>query len=176
MRQPRAGRFAATLYLLVEYKFMPETDDHIEALVRQLYGLGMVQREIGRHALAELGTQGFTALAVIHVHGPLRVSDVAQHLGVDLSVASRQIASLTSEGYVERQPDAGDRRAQLVAATPAGRRALRESHRRMVSAFTRVLASWSEDDVTTLTQGLERLRSDYAQLAAPPPSAHKEAA
>src|SRR3954451_17250010 len=75
----------------------------IEALVRQLYGLGMVQRDIGRHALAELGTQGFTALAVIQVHGPLRVSEVARRLGVDLSVASRQIASLAAEGYVERR-------------------------------------------------------------------------
>jgi hypothetical protein len=66
------------------------------ALVRQLYGLGMVNREIGRHALAELGTPGFTGLAVIQVDGPLRVSDVAQRLGMDLSLASRQIASLAT--------------------------------------------------------------------------------
>jgi DNA-binding MarR family transcriptional regulator len=164
------------IYLLVEYKFMPESHPHIEALVRQLYGLGMVNREIGRHALAELGTQGFTALAVIQVHGPLRVSDVAQRLGVDLSVASRQIASLTAEGYVERRIDASDRRAQLVAATPAGRQVLRESHRRMVAAFTRVLDSWTDEDVDTLTRGLERLRDDYAQLAAAATSAPQEAA
>jgi DNA-binding MarR family transcriptional regulator len=162
--------------LLVEYKFMSETLPPIEALVRQLYGLGMVQREIGRHAMAELGTQGFHALAVIQVHGPLRVSDVAHRLGVDLSVASRQIASLTAEGYVERRLDTTDRRAQLVAATPAGRKVLRESHRRMVSAFTRVLESWTDEDVDTLTRGLERLREDYAQLASATTSARKEAA
>ena len=84
---------------------MPEASTPIEALVRQLYGLGMVQRDIGRHAMAELGTQGFHALAVLQVHGPLRVSDVAHRLGVDLSVASRQIASLAAEGYVERRED-----------------------------------------------------------------------
>ena len=111
----------------------------IEALVRQLYGLGMVQRDISRHAMSELGTQGFHALAVLQVHGPLRVSDVAHRLGVDLSVASRQIASLAAEGYVERREDVRDRRAQLVAVTRSGRRALRESHRRMVAAFARVL-------------------------------------
>jgi DNA-binding MarR family transcriptional regulator len=138
----------------------------IEALVRQLYGLGMVQRHIGRHAMAGLGTQGFTALAVLQVHGPLRVSDVAERLGVDLSVASRQIASLTAEGYVERREDDRDRRAQLVAATPAGHRALRESHRRMVSAFSRVLEGWDDADVHTLTRGLERLRDDFARPAA----------
>ena len=147
----------------------------IEALVRQLYGLGMVQRDIGRHAMAELGTQGFHALAVLQVHGPLRVSDVAQRLGVDLSVASRQIASLAAEGYVERREDARDRRAQLVAVTPSGRRALRESHRRMVAAFTQVLESWSDEDVNALSSGLERLRDDFARLSAAPTS-QKEAA
>jgi DNA-binding MarR family transcriptional regulator len=148
----------------------------IEALVRQLYGLGMVQRDIGRHALAGLGTQGFHALAVLQVHGPLRVSDVAQRLGVDLSVASRQIASLAAEGYVERREDPQDRRAQLVGVTRTGRKVLRESHRRMVEGFTRVLESWSDEDVNALTSGLERLRDDFARLAAAHTSPQKEAA
>jgi DNA-binding MarR family transcriptional regulator len=126
----------------------------------------MVRRQISRHAMAELGTQGFTALAVVQVHGPLRVSEVAQQLGIDLSVASRQIASLKAEGYVERREDDRDRRARLVAITPAGRRALRESHRQMVSAFTQVLEGWDDEDVDTLTRGLERLRDDFARLAA----------
>jgi DNA-binding MarR family transcriptional regulator len=149
----------------------------IEALVRQLYGLGMVRRQISRHAMAELGTQGFTALAVVQLHGPLRVSEVAEQLGVDLSVASRQIASLTAEGYVERRADDRDRRAQLVAVTRAGRRALRESHRRMVAAFETVLHGWDDEDVNALTGGLERLRDDFARLAAASPtSTRKDAA
>jgi DNA-binding MarR family transcriptional regulator len=155
---------------------MSEEFPPIEALVRQLYGLGMVQRDIGRHAMAELGTQGFHALAVLQVHGPLRVSDVAQRLGVDLSVASRQIASLAAEGYVERHEDSRDRRAQLVAVTPPGRKVLRESHRRMVAGFTRVLEGWSDEDVNALTGGLERLREDFARLAAAHTSQPKEAA
>jgi len=155
---------------------MSEAPTPIEALVRQLYGLGMVQRDIGRHAMAELGTQGFHALAVLQVHGPLRVSDVAQRLGVDLSVASRQIASLAAEGYVERREDSRDRRAQLVAVTRSGRKVLRESHRRMVAGFTRVLEGWSDEDVNALTGGLERLRDDFARLAAAHTSPPKEAA
>jgi DNA-binding MarR family transcriptional regulator len=155
---------------------MSEASPPIEALVRQLYGLGMVQRDIGRHAMAELGTQGFHALAVLQVHGPLRVSDVAQRLGVDLSVASRQIASLAAEGYVERREDSRDRRAQLVAVTRSGRKVLRESHRRMVAGFTRVLEGWSDEDVNALTSGLERLRDDFARLAAAHTSQQKEAA
>src|SRR4051812_25024861 len=92
----------------------------VEDLVKALYRLGLVQREIARHALAELGSQGFVALGAIHVAGPARVSDVARRLRVDLSVASRQVAALTAAGYVRRQPDPEDRRAQLVSLTEAG--------------------------------------------------------
>jgi DNA-binding MarR family transcriptional regulator len=136
----------------------------VEALVRQLYGLGAIRRQIGQQALAELGSQGFTALAAIHGHGPLRVSEVAEHLGVDLSVASRQVAALDAAGHVERGADRRDRRAQLVSATDRGERALRDSHRRMVDAIAHALGDWSEDDVETLTKGLDRLRASFAPV------------
>src|SRR3954464_8738477 len=108
--------------------------DTVENLVRQLYGLGVVRREIGRHALAELGSQGFTALAIVHKHGPVRISDVAHRLNIDLSVASRPVAALEAAGYIRREPDEDDRRARRVTVTEAGSRVLTESHRRMVEA------------------------------------------
>jgi DNA-binding MarR family transcriptional regulator len=143
------------------------TETAIEGLVRQLYGLGAVRRTIGRHGMAQLGSQGFTALAAVHLHGPLRVSDIAEHLGVDLSVASRQIAALAAEGYVERHTDARDRRAQLVACTDAGRTALTEAHRRMVGAFGQALGDWTPDEVDSLTHGLERLRGAFSPTSSP---------
>jgi DNA-binding MarR family transcriptional regulator len=137
----------------------------VEELVKSLYRLGLVQRAIGRHALAELGSQGFVALGVVHRHGPVRVSDVARQLNVDLSVASRQIAALTVAGYVRREPDPEDRRAQLVSLTEAGTRVLGDSHRRMVAAFGAVLGAWSTEDVTSLSAALLRLREDFERAA-----------
>jgi DNA-binding MarR family transcriptional regulator len=140
-----------------------------EDLVIALYRLGLVQREIARHALAELGTQGFTALAIVHRQGPIRISDVAQQLSVDLSVASRQVAALVAAGYVGREPDDADRRAHRITATERGEEVLRESHRRMVDAFARPLAAWPEGDVVALAAGLDRLREDFIASAAPDP-------
>ena len=132
----------------------------VEDLVRSLYRLGMVQRELARHALAELGTQGFVALGVIHLHGPVRISDVAQRLNVALSVASRQVTALERAGYVERDTDPEDGRAHRVSATDAGRAVLEESHRRMVHAFGRALEGWSAKEITALSESLEQLRED----------------
>jgi DNA-binding MarR family transcriptional regulator len=139
----------------------------VEDLVRALYGLGTVRREIARHALAEIGSQGFTALAAVHLHGPIRVSDVAARLNVDRSVASRQLAALGSAGYVVSETDSEDGRALRMTTTDAGRKALEESHRRMVHVFGDTLASWSDEDVTALTVGLTRLNSDF-EASAPP--------
>jgi DNA-binding MarR family transcriptional regulator len=134
--------------------------DAVEQLVRSLYRLGMVQRQLARHALAELGSQGFVALGVIHVHGPVRVSDVAQTLNVALSVASRQVAALESAGYVTRDPDPEDRRAHRVTATDSGRQVLKESHRRMVHAFSQALEGWTTEELESLSTALDRLRED----------------
>jgi DNA-binding MarR family transcriptional regulator len=138
----------------------------IENLVIQLYGLGTVRREIGRHALAELGSQGFTALGVVHVHGPVRVSEVAQRLAVDLSVASRQVNALISAGYLVKEQDPDDARATLLSTTEDGQRVLEESHRRMVHAFGRVLEGWSDDEIAALAGSLERLRDDFTTSSA----------
>ena len=102
--------------MLAESKYLMSAS---EDLVIALYRLGLVQRSIARHALAELGSQGFTALAVIQRQGPVRVSEVAEQLSVDLSVASRQVAALVLAGYVEREPDPDDRRASRLRPTAA---------------------------------------------------------
>jgi DNA-binding MarR family transcriptional regulator len=159
--------------LLAERKLsflhMPATTTTVEEVVRSLYRLGIVHRELARHALAELGSQGFTALAAVHKHGPIRISDVAQRLNIDLSVASRQVAALEAAGYIRREADEADRRATRLTATDAGARVLEESHRRMVAAFAAALSGWTDDEVAGLAHGLERLRDDVARTAGDPP-------
>lgn len=132
-------------------------------LVRSLYRLGFVQREIARHASAELGSQGFVALAVLRTDGPLRLSALAQKLGLDLSVVSRQVTALVDAGYVTREPDPDDGRAQVLTPTPAGVQKLEEAHGRMVDAFAHALRDWDEDEVKRLAAGLDRLREDFAR-------------
>ena len=147
----------------------PSRTETVTDLVRSLYGLALIQREINRHALAELGSQGFAALAIVGLHGPLRVSDVAARLHVDLSVASRQVAALDRAGHVTRTPDGDDRRALIVALTDGGRAVLQDTHRRMVDAFGAALAGWSDTEITALTAGLSRLRNDFETTPTPTP-------
>lgn len=134
----------------------------VEALVRGVYGLGAVKRDMLRRAgLAHAGT--LVALASVNRSGSARVGAVAEDLHVDVSVASRQIAALEAAGHVRRTPDPGDRRSHLVEVTPAGEAALAEAHERMKAAFASTVEAWSADDVSQLAAALTRLRDDYTQ-------------
>jgi len=145
--------------------------DTVEHLVKQLYRLGLVQRELARHAMAELGSQGFVALATVHKLGPLRIGDVAERLSIDVSVASRQVAALELAGYLRREPDEHDRRVRRVSVTEEGERVLAVLHHRLVEAFSTAMSTWEDDEVVALARGLDRLREDFRHTVAPPKEA-----
>ena len=156
---------------------MSKRHDDIEPLVRAVYGLTALKRDMPRLAGFDHPV-GLVPLAVVHRLAPARVKDVARELHVDLSVASRQLAALVSAGYIERSADPEDRRAQLVTPTAAGRAALERAHDRIVGVFSTALADWSEEEISSLTSSLDRLRADYERAANLPRtiSTQKEAA
>jgi DNA-binding MarR family transcriptional regulator len=141
--------------------------DTLSALVRALYVAGAVNREVQRRAVPEHAPAGLQALAVLARTDASRVSEVADRLRIDLSVASRQISALESAGWVAREPDPDDRRAQRLRVTDAGQTVLEDTRTRMVDAYSHVLEGWSEQDVLALTTALERLREDFVQASAP---------
>lgn len=134
-------------------------------LVRQLYGLGALRRALLRAATDEIAANGFTALAAIHRLEPCRVSDIAQALHVDLSVASRQITALVRAGHAAREVDPVDRRAQRVRLTSAGQAVLTDGHRRMVIELERAIEDWDEAEVLQLAAGIRRLAGRFAEQA-----------
>jgi DNA-binding MarR family transcriptional regulator len=145
---------------------MPPHHD-IEPLVRAVYGLTALKRDMARLAGFDHPV-GLLPLAVVHRLAPARVKDVADALHVDLSVASRQVAALEAAGYIRRTPDADDRRAQRVSLTDAGDAALARAHERIVGVFASALQGWTGDEVAALTDALTRLRSDYERAASAP--------
>jgi DNA-binding MarR family transcriptional regulator len=154
---------------------MSERTPNIEPLVRAVYGLTALKRDMPR--LADFDHPvGLLPLAVVHRLAPARVSDVARELHVDFSVASRQLTALASAGYIERETDPEDRRAQLVSPTETGVAALERAHDRIVTVFASVLDGWTDDDLASLTDALTRLRSDYERVTGAHPTTRKEAA
>jgi DNA-binding MarR family transcriptional regulator len=151
---------------------MHVTDDHdqrvlLEDLVREIYALGAVNRELQRRVMPEHPPACLQALAVIARTDAGRVSDVADRLRIDLSVASRQVAVLESSGWVTREPDPADGRARRLVASEAGLAVLGDARARMAGAYAHALAGWSEADLRSLQATLARVREDLARQAEP---------
>jgi DNA-binding MarR family transcriptional regulator len=134
-----------------------------EHLVRELYELGAIKRDMARRAFSASAIGGLAALAAVQRLGRPRIGDIAEALHVDLSVASRQVTALVTAGHVRRERDQHDRRSQLIEITDAGRAALHDAHQKMVDAFADAVAGWSAAEVRALAASLARLREDYAR-------------
>jgi len=66
-----------------------------------------------------------TALATLEKSGPMRGSDLADRLSITAASVSRLVEALEEGGWVDREPDPEDRRAQLLSISGAGRETLR---------------------------------------------------
>ncbi|MGX6606068.1 MarR family winged helix-turn-helix transcriptional regulator [Micromonosporaceae bacterium Da 78-11] len=82
--------------------------DHVDARLKQAHDLGLASYE---------------TLFVLDVSGrdTLRVGDLARELRITVGGASKLADRICGAGLIERTPDPDDRRASLVALTPAGR-------------------------------------------------------
>ena len=96
-------------------------------------------------------------LSRLHEHGPLRLSDLARLLFLDLSTVSRHARALEERGFVSRAEDPDDGRAVRLRLTPGGERVLDTAVANRQAWLDRCLADWSDDERRRLAEDLDRL-------------------
>lgn len=107
---------------------------------------------IDRAAMAVLGR--------LSVGPPLRLSDLASELNLDLSTVSRQARTLEDAGLLTRSPDPDDRRAARLELTAEGKRVVHEVRTARRDLLAGALAGWSKTDRNDLARLLGRLADD----------------
>jgi DNA-binding MarR family transcriptional regulator len=104
----------------------------------------------------------------VQVGGALRVSALAEAVGLDISTASRHVRQLEAGGLLDRTGDPDDRRAFQVRLTRRGRAALDQAMRARAGVLDRATADWPEEDRAALTTLMTRLAESLDRLAAEP--------
>ncbi|MDR7382972.1 MarR family winged helix-turn-helix transcriptional regulator [Promicromonospora iranensis] len=129
------------------------------ALLAALQSLSRAQREAAARIAHELDwpRSGVAVLHLLSRCGPASLTDVATHLRVDLSVASRQVSTMADAGYVVRTVDAEDRRVRTVELTGAGHALAAEAAEQYTNLIDRAFAAWSPEDLDEATRTLDRL-------------------
>ena len=139
----------------------PETRDRLTTSIARLVRTGRhVSSRAAAQLYGELPSFGWALLVPLEQAGEQRCSALAAHAGVDVSVASRQIAALERSGHVERRPDPDDGRASLFQLTPQGTAALARARALRAEWALTALAGWDEVDARTLGDLLDRLVTD----------------
>jgi len=117
-------------------------------LLDALMGVGRRFRRPSSDATVDPGS--FWLLKSLLGDGPVRPTDLAASMGLDISTVSRHLAQLHRAGLVERSADPDDRRAQRVQLSPTGRVAVDSALAARRSLLERSLSDWTDDDLQQL--------------------------
>ncbi|KZC96335.1 MarR family winged helix-turn-helix transcriptional regulator [Clavibacter tessellarius] len=130
-----------------------EVEEQMTALAARIRA---TTREAAAAIHPELPPIGYKMLRVIRRCGSAHASAVADQLGVDRSVVSRQLRQLQDLGLVEVGADAQDGRVRVLALTPAGRTGI-DADDAQGSRLVRVLGRWERSDLEAFAGYLARL-------------------
>jgi DNA-binding MarR family transcriptional regulator len=106
-------------------------------------------------------------LALLNQYGPLRVGELARRVPCSQPTATTAVAGLLAAGFVDRDPDPTDGRANRVAATDAGLGILRSFAHGEAEVLASLMSAIPADDARVLLTAAPIL-SALADLPAPP--------
>jgi DNA-binding MarR family transcriptional regulator len=100
---------------------------------------------------------GGALLYMLQAHGEsVRVTGLADLLGVDPPTVTRKIQQLERDGLVARHADVEDHRATRIGLTPNGRRTLERVLKARRVWFDRLLEGWDDVDLAAFAAMLRR--------------------
>jgi MarR family transcriptional regulator for hemolysin len=143
------------------------------ALIDAIARLQRVQREVATEMARDLDCPraALSLLWLLEKKGEMGTGDIAQHLHVDISVASRQITALVESGYAERStPDAPgtDRRVRTVRLTPRGTAFTAQTRVTLDERAAAIFRDWDAGELVAAAAQIERVADAVAGLDAVP--------
>jgi DNA-binding MarR family transcriptional regulator len=114
--------------------------------------------------LAAAGARGYhvRVLAALAEFGPASQAGLGRHAQMDRSDVTAAVGELLADALVERTPDAGDRRRNVVSVTPAGRARLRQLELILDGVQDELLAPLASGERAELTALLSRVLGYHA--------------
>lgn len=110
------------------------------------------------------GARGYhyRLLAALAQTGPSSQAELGRRSGIHLSDVVAALNELAAHGHVERSPDPGDKRRNVVTITAAGRERLAVLESRVLAVQDEVLAPLSAPERAELVRLLRRLVTHHA--------------
>ncbi|GAC1380359.1 MAG: hypothetical protein NVS2B15_05350 [Pseudarthrobacter sp.] len=120
-----------------------------------------VSQQLSRQVHPDMEPAAYGLLAVIRREGPIRLTDLAQNIGVGKPSVSRQIAFLESIGLVSKEADPLDGRAQAIRLTGKGEEKMHQVQDARRRDFRERLGEWPVEELQTLAEYMAKLNSIF---------------
>jgi len=140
-----------------------EFEDALQTVARAITNARLHERLL-RSAGVRIDRAGATLLHKLMAGGDsLRITDLAELLGVDAPTVTRKVQQLEREEMIVRRIDPKDRRAVRVCLTPSGRRTIDRIRRAKRAWLENMLNVWSDEDLAMLAALLGRFADGLEQ-------------
>jgi len=144
----------------------PEPVGQIEQALGSLLRLTRAPRfaeTVRQRAGAEVDRAGYAVLVRVAELGPVRLSELAQYLGLDVSTVSRQVQQLEQRGLVDRSPDPLDGRAALLELSVPGREVMQKMRDGWCETVADVVNTWKPGDIERFGILMDRFVADVVK-------------
>src|SRR5262245_52484967 len=128
-----------------------------------------VRTEMRRHRAPGLSVPHFRVLAYLGRNAGASLSEVAEHVGLQLPSMSTLIDGLVTRGFVTRAPSATDRRRVTLNLTPSGQATLATSRQHSQAKLAEHLAALTPEQQATIIAAMGALREVFAPESEPSP-------
>ncbi|MFD6208628.1 MarR family winged helix-turn-helix transcriptional regulator [Peribacillus sp. NPDC060253] len=110
--------------------------------------------------IGNLDRSEYLLLSELDKHGPIGINVLSDHLRLNVSTASRQVAALESKEFIRRYPDPKNGRISLIEMTNEGQEILHNAQKARHERLSDILKDWSKEDLNVLQKNLTRLNRD----------------
>lgn len=138
----------------------PSESSGDETLAEAFRSVARQLRDTSQDFLApwDVSPSQLRALRVLRRHGPMRLSELSEHLRIAARSTTEVVDSLQARGLAARRPDPSDRRAVLVDLTEHGTSVLDAIREARGTEAERVFERLSRTDQADLARILRKLR------------------
>jgi DNA-binding MarR family transcriptional regulator len=145
---------------------MGDARTRIEQQMTMLFRRAQRVHIMGSHAEIDLDRSAYAIMCRLDDEGPQRLGALATAFGLDPSTITRQVQSLERAGLAGRTTDTRDRRVSMLSLTESGTQAVHATRLHRRNRLKELVADWSEDDIETFADLLEKFNLSLDKLSA----------
>lgn len=124
-----------------------------------LYGSKGILDLMSEQLFEQLSLMQYSLLRILYDKEPLRMSELANLLGIHKSAVSIKVEKLEKKGLIQRERDQQDRRNIYLYVSPKGKKQYEETEEKIAQFLTHIMQQLSPEEMEAFLDGYIKIAS-----------------